>query len=112
MENSKIETFVAAKMSMLTPTHLAVVKEKMASMPDDKLPVMLSVEMKNPTIVWVVSFFFGYLGIDRFIIGSIGAGVGKLLTFGGLGIWWLVDLFIIGKKTRENNYTKLMPFLG
>ena len=43
------------------------------------------------------------LGVDRFYIGDIGAGVGKLLTGGGLGVWWLVDLFVIQKKTKKNN---------
>ncbi len=31
-------------------------------------------------------------GIDRIYAGSIGLGILKLITFGGFGIWWLVDL--------------------
>ena len=111
MEQSKIETFVAAKSSYFTSENLAMIQQKMSSMPEEKYTTLMALELKNPTIIWVVSFFFGYLGIDRFLVGSIGAGVVKLLTFGGFGLWWLIDLFIIAKKAREVNYTKILPFL-
>ncbi|MCU4117123.1 TM2 domain-containing protein [Mycoplasma zalophi] len=43
----------------------------------------------------LISFFLGGLGIDRFIKGQIGLGVLKLITAGGFGIWWLIDLILI-----------------
>lgn len=111
MEKGKIETFVAAKSKYFTGEHLAIIRQKMESMPDEKYTTFMALDLKDPIIIWVVSFFLGYLGIDRFLVGSIGAGVVKLLTFGGFGLWWLIDLFIIGKKTREVNYAKILPFL-
>ena len=47
------------------------------------------------------------LGVDRFALGDIGLGVGKLLTCGGIYIWWLVDLFHIMDATKEKNMHKL-----
>lgn len=43
----------------------------------------------------LISFFLGGLGIDRFYLGYTGLGVVKLITFGGCGIWALIDFILI-----------------
>ncbi len=43
----------------------------------------------------LMSVFFGTLGVDRFILGHIGLGLLKLITFGGFGVWWLIDVILI-----------------
>ena len=43
----------------------------------------------------LLSILLGSLGVDRFYTGHIGLGVLKLLTCGGAGIWWLVDVILI-----------------
>jgi TM2 domain-containing membrane protein YozV len=60
--------------------------------------------LKDPTTSLIVSILGGQLGIDRFIIGDTGMGVGKLLTCGGMGIWAIVDWFLIMGRTREVNF--------
>jgi hypothetical protein len=45
------------------------------------------------------------------MIGDTGIGVGKLLTCGGLGIWTIIDLFLIQKATKEKNMQKILQYL-
>jgi TM2 domain-containing membrane protein YozV len=51
---------------------------------------------KNYVVALIISYLVGYFGVDRFYVGKIGTGILKLLTFGGLGIWWLIDFLLIG----------------
>lgn len=42
-----------------------------------------------------LSFMWGVFGVDRFYLGKVGTGIVKLLTFGGCGVWVLIDLALI-----------------
>jgi len=57
----------------------------------------------NWTVTLIMSIFFGSLGVDRFMMGQIGLGILKLITFGGAGIWWLVDVIMIAMKHEYKN---------
>lgn len=41
------------------------------------------------------SILLGFLGMDRFCLGQTGTAVGKLLTLGGVGIWWIIDIVLL-----------------
>lgn len=58
---------------------------------------------KSLNVAIVLSLLLGWTGIDRFYTGKIGTGILKLITLGGLGIWWIIDVFLlIGKTPPED----------
>jgi len=56
---------------------------------------------KNGLLCLVLCLLVGGLSIHRFYVGKIGTGILMILTFGGFGLWWLIDLIMIvcGKFT-------------
>lgn len=55
--------------------------------------------VKSWVAALLLSIFLGSLGVDRFCLGKVGTGILKLLTFGGFGIWWLIDVIMIASKS-------------
>lgn len=61
-----------------------------------RAPVAMTPEgPKDWLAALLLSIFLGTLGVDRFYLGHVGLGIAKLLTFGGCGVWWLVDVILI-----------------
>ncbi|MCB1181728.1 MAG: TM2 domain-containing protein [Chlamydiia bacterium] len=57
----------------------------------------------NWILTLLMSIFFGSLGVDRFIMGHIWLGLIKLITFGGFGIFWLIDVILIATRYPFKN---------
>jgi len=59
------------------------------------VPGAEQVSPKSWLATLLLSIFLGELGIDRFYLGKVGTGILKLLTLGGFGIWWLIDVILV-----------------
>ena len=81
----------------------ALLKKDLTDSERTQFDLQLAGHSKNPTTALILGLFFGVAGIDRFYVGDIGLGVLKLLTFGGLGIWALIDWFLIMGAARKKN---------
>lgn len=90
---------------------LNLIRERLLAIDDSKWSMLSTIEFKDPTTMLIVSVVAGSLGIDRFMIGDTGLGVGKLLTCGGMGIWAIIDWFMIQKSSKEKNMEKIQQFL-
>ena len=52
----------------------------------------------------LLCWILGVFGAHRFYLGKTGTGILMLITLGGLGIWYLIDLIlIITGNMRDNN---------
>src|SRR6266568_72721 len=60
-----------------------------------QIPVMAIEPQKSWIATVLLCQFLGTLGVHRFYTGRIITGILQLLTFGGFGIWVLIDLVII-----------------
>lgn len=111
MDAQKVDMFIMANSKFFESHQLPGIRESLLQLDDSKWGAIQTLQFKDPTTSLIVSILAGGLGIDRFIIGDTGLGIGKLLTCGGFGIWTIVDFFLIMGATREKNMAKLQPFL-
>ena len=52
-------------------------------------------EPKEWLVTLLLCFFLGVIGVHRFYTGHTKIGVAQVLTFGGCGIWALIDFIMI-----------------
>jgi len=50
---------------------------------------------KARIVALLLCWFLGWLGAHRFYVGKVGTAILMILTFGGLGLWILIDLIVI-----------------
>jgi len=111
MDAQKVDMFLMSNSKFFESHQMNMIRERLIAHDDSKWPMLSTIQFNDPTTSLIVSILAGSLGIDRFIIGDSGLGIGKLLTCGGFGIWTIVDWFLIQKATREKNMSKIQQFL-
>ncbi len=50
---------------------------------------------RSQLVALLLAIFLGVFGIHRFYLGYIGIGIIQLLTAGGCGIWYIIDIIMI-----------------
>lgn len=111
MDQQKVDMFLMSNAKYFEGHQIPYIRERLLEMDDSHFIQLHSLNLKDPTILLIVSFLGGYLGIDRFMVGDTGLGIAKLLTCGGFGIWALVDLFLIMDRTKEVNSQNMQNML-
>ncbi len=50
---------------------------------------------KSRAIALALGCVLGVFGAHRFYLGKIGTGILQVVTFGGMGVWWLYDMILL-----------------
>lgn len=65
---------------------------------------------ENTLLLFILCLGFGHLGIHRFYLKKYVSAVFMLLTAGGLGVWYTIDLVLIAcgklKAKEKTKHTK------
>ncbi|WP_156306548.1 TM2 domain-containing protein [Sphingobacterium endophyticum] len=112
MDSQKVDMFLISNNKFFESYHLMEIKDLLLKADDSKFTNVQIQQYKDPTTVLIVSLLAGTFGIDRFMIGDTGLGIAKLLTCGGLGIWTIIDWFLIMGATKSKNFEKLVTSLS
>jgi TM2 domain-containing membrane protein YozV len=103
MEKNHVDLFIATQADKFKPEMLGVIKQKLEQIPDDQFIITQSVNLQNPTTILLIAILLGW---ERFFLDDIGLGILKILTCGGFGIWYLIDIFTAYDRAREYNFRK------
>jgi TM2 domain-containing membrane protein YozV len=111
MEAQKVDMFVMSNGKFFEGHQINMIREKLLAVDDSKWAMLSTAQFKDPTTILIISILAGSLGIDRFMIGDTGLGIGKLIICGGFGVWAIIDWFMIQNATREKNMQKIQQLL-
>ena len=63
---------------------------------------------KSFVVTWLFALLLGMFAVDRFYLGKVGTGLVKLFTFGGLGVWVLVDLILVLTGAQRDKQGRML----
>lgn len=108
MDVQRVDMYIMQNQKFFPAESIIQVREMLLQLPDEKFALLSSMDLKDPTIMLIVSLFAGGWGIDRFLLGDTTMGVVKLLTAGGCGVISIIDWFSVQNKTKEINLTNFL----
>ncbi|MDE6807293.1 MAG: TM2 domain-containing protein, partial [Prevotella sp.] len=79
MEQKQADQLLMINSSKLAPEFVETIRTRLVDLEYTQAAILFS-NLKDPTTALILSVVVGTLGIDRFYIGDVGMGVGKLLV--------------------------------
>lgn len=104
----KLDNYIISNQRFFPSDKVIYLREKMSNVSEPELDKLVGITLKDPSTFLLLSIFLGIFGVDRFMLGDVGYGLIKLLTFGGFGILYIIDWFSVVKRTKEKNFNTLI----
>ena len=87
MDTQKVDMYIMTNAKYFEAHQIPIIRDRLLSVDDSKWMMIQTIPLKDPQTSLIVSILGGSLGIDRFIIGDIGIGIAKLLTWAPAASW-------------------------
>lgn len=105
MEAEKVDRFLLANEHKFPEYEIPI--NKLLNLPPEKEVLLEETHFKSPGKMLFISIFMGLIGLDRFLLRDWGKGIGKIITLGGVGFWYIIDWFLIMGATKRKNMIRL-----
>ena len=100
MSTDKANAFLMQNGKLFSSDKQMMIKETINKADEDKVLRLSSNDYKDPSTVFIAAWFM----FDRFMLGQVGLGILKWCTFGGMGIWSIIDLINAKKNAHKYNW--------
>lgn len=71
---------------------------------NDQQKILFAIEYQFSSVNQRSATIWAFFNLDRIYLGQIFIGLLKFITGGGLGIWWLIDVFSIQTRVDQINH--------
>ena len=111
VDPQKVEMYILSHKNYFPANKLIYLKTKMLNLDDKEFDLIYFTKLKSPDLIFLVSIFLGFLGVDRFILKDIGMGILKLFTFSLCSTLWFYDIITITERVKKINFEAIIILL-
>lgn len=111
MNDNDISLYLTTNAKYFDGNAIPMLRDRLKMCSEDDLLRLQSCELRDPTMMLLISIFVGGLGIDRFMLGETSMGLLKLFTGGLCGVLTIIDWFSVSKKTKDYNLQRVLAIL-
>lgn len=112
MKQEQVDLFLSNNADNLPADKIEELRAQLVKLPESKEGALVTLPIKNATLILILAILLGGFGVDRFMLGDTVMGVLKIITCGGCGIWCIIDWFTAKNRARQYNYNKLQAFIA
>jgi len=111
---TSVDSYLAANAKNFPTEKIPMLRLRMMEMDSEEtVAAITGLRLKNPVVCLVIAIipYVGWI-FDRWYLREYWLGFIKAITLGGVGIWWIVDMFSAMRRTRDYNFDAIMNYIN